>query len=156
MAHQCWRTICQASSASYDFVYRTVQADWERIRANREYNDYRAHLACFPSISLPNKPNCSTACCATKLRRTLLPARIPHDRAILQIPRPTPKEGAFVPTPPDEMPDFRVILEDPNHPDGYHIILDCPKGRCPENPPVWVDPREPKPAEDTLPEKKAA
>jgi hypothetical protein len=89
VAHQCWRTICQASSASYDFVYRTVQADWERIRANREYNDYRAHLACFPFNFTPEQtklfdrmlryktpPNAASS--ALRLLHQRLTAKPPH------------------------------------------------------------------------------
>jgi hypothetical protein len=144
------------NSLEYDVAYRTAQADWERIRAQREYNGYRAHLACSAFNFTAEQ---------TKLFDRMLRYKNSAERAFqrefrmtgqfFKSHRPIPKEDASVPTPPDEMPDFRVIVEDPNHPDGYHIVLDCPKGRCPENPPVWVDPREPKP-EENPPEEKAA
>ena len=54
-AEEAWQIVLQhwcatynpaENSLEYEFVYRTAQADWERIRAQREYNSCRAHLGC--------------------------------------------------------------------------------------------------------------
>jgi hypothetical protein len=164
-AEEAWQIVLQhwcatynpaENSLEYEFVYRTAQADWERIRAQREYNSCRAHLGCSAFNFTAEQ---------TKLFDRMLRYKNSAERGFQRefrlteqffkshrpTPRATAKEPAFVPTPEDELPDVIFTVEDPTHPDGYRVVLECPKGRCPENPPPWVDPREPKPDEDNPP-----
>jgi hypothetical protein len=129
---QHWRASFNPAenSLEYDFVYRTAQADWERIRAQREYNLYRASLgtSAFNFTAEQTKiyerllryKNSAERCFQREFRMT---------EQFFKSHRP-PVSKNFVPEPGPI--DLAITVEDPTHPAGYRIVQIIPDCRYPE------------------------
>ncbi len=135
LQHWCASYNPAENSLEYDFVFRTAQADWERIRAQREFNMYRAHLGARPAFCWDAEE--------TKMYDRLLRYKNGAERCFQREFRMTEQffKSHRPPAPKGVVPeqvatDLVITVEDPTHPDGYRVVMEIPDPGFPQETPA--------------------
>jgi hypothetical protein len=123
------------NSLAYDFVLKAAQAEWERIRCCRNYDDYRIKLggkSPFNWTAEEVKMHDLHLRYKNGAQRTFQREyRLLQDHYKTHEPKPPKVKPASPPEPETTEPVTRIIASDPESPTGYTLAAEFPETDLP-------------------------
>jgi len=145
LAHFCKTYLPTEDSLEYDFVLKTAQAEWHRIRAQRNYDSFTCHMQGMATFNwTPDEIKKHDLALRYK---TAAERAFQREYRLLEqhykahgpkpVKEPVAQETAAPQEPaeenePDLGPAILFVEDDPNSPTGYTVIERC----VPERPPA--------------------